>query len=72
MTSQIADMTSSLISFKISIFLLPSLSLGPSFTPISWLRLELWQISFIKDWPEIIKPEIPCLSFAKFLENEGC
>ena len=58
-------MTSSLISFKISIFLLPSLSVGPSFTSMSWLLLELRQISFIKDWPEIVKLEIPPSNFCK-------
>ena len=58
-------MTSSLISFKISIFHLPSLSVGPSFTSISWLLLELRQISFIKDWPEIVKLEIPPSNFCK-------
>ena len=41
MKSQFADMTWFLIFFKISIFLLPSLSAGPSFMSISWLLLEL-------------------------------
>ena len=65
MTSQFPDMTLSLISFKISIFLLASLSVGTNFTSISWLLLELWQISFIKDWPEIVKPEIPLSEFCE-------
>ena len=64
-------MTSSLISFKISIFLLPSLSVGTSFTSISWLLLELWQISFIKDWPEIMKPEIPLSEFCEISGEWG-
>ena len=34
---------------------------GPSFLPILWLILELWQFSFIMDWPEIWKSE-PFLS----------
>ena len=65
MKSQFVDMTSFLISFKISIFLLPSLSAGPRFTSILWLLLELWQISFIKNWPEIGKSEIPRSEFCK-------
>ena len=32
---------------------------GPSFMSISWLILELWQFSCIKDWSEIPKSEIP-------------
>ena len=32
---------------------------APSFMLISFLVLELWQFLFIRDWPEIWKPEIP-------------
>ena len=71
MTLQFPDMMSSLISFKISIFLLPSLSVGKSLTSISWLLLELWQISFIKDWPEIVKPEIPLSEFCEISGELG-
>ena len=31
---------------------------APSFMLISSLVLELWQFSFIRKWPEILKPEI--------------
>ena len=37
---------------------LSSLVTGPSFMSISLLVLELWQFSFIRDWPEIWKSEI--------------
>ena len=36
---------------------------GPSFMSISSLVLELWQFSFIRDWPEIPKLEIPTSEF---------
>ena len=35
-----------------------SLVTGPSFMSISLLVLELWQFSFIRNWPEIRKSEI--------------
>ena len=41
------------------LFLLSSLVTGPSFMSISSLVLELWQFSFIRDWPKIRKSEIP-------------
>ena len=41
-----------------TVFLFPSLVTGPSFTSILLLVLELWQISFKKDWPEIRKSDI--------------
>ena len=37
---------------------LSSFVTGPSFMSISLLVLELWQFSFIRDWPEIWKSEI--------------
>ena len=43
-TLQFANMT-----FIVIVFLLPSLVTGPSFMSISWLVLELWQFSFIRD-----------------------
>ena len=55
MTSQFADMTSTSNFFDIFLFLLSSLVTGPSFMSISSLVLELWQFSFIRDWPEIRK-----------------
>ena len=44
--------------FDVVLFLLSSLVTGPSFISISSLVLELWQFSFIRDWPEIRKSEI--------------
>ena len=43
------------------VFLLASLVTGSRFMAISLLLLvvELWQFSFIRDWPEIRKLEIP-------------
>ena len=56
--SQFSDMTSSSNFFDVVLFLLSSLVTGPSFMSISWLVLELWQFSFIKDWPKIQKSKI--------------
>ena len=63
MTSQFVDMKSLLIFFDVILFLLSSLVTGPSFMSISSLVLELWQFSFIRDWPEIRKLEIPPSEF---------
>ena len=63
MTSQFVDMTSSSIFFDVVLFLLSSLVTDPSFMSISSLVLELWQFSFIRDWPEIRKSEIPPSEF---------
>ena len=60
MTSQFSDTTS---TSKVALFLLSSLVTGPSFMSISSLVLELWQFSFIRDWPEIQKSEIPPSEF---------
>ena len=38
-------------------FPLSSLVTGPSFMSMSLLVLELWQFSFLRDWPEIRKSE---------------
>ena len=43
------------------LFLLPKLFTGPSFMSISSLVLELWQFSFIRDWPK--NSEIPRSEF---------
>ena len=40
-----------------------SLVTGPCFISISSLVLELWQFSFIRDWREIQKSEIPSSEF---------
>ena len=45
--------------FNVALFLLPSLVTVPSFMSIPPLVLELWQFSFIRDWPEMRKLEIP-------------
>ena len=63
MTSQFSDMMSSSNFFDVVLFLLSSLVTGPSFMSISSLVLELWQFSFIRDWPEIRKSEIPPSEF---------
>ena len=59
MTSQFADMRSSSNFLNDVLFLLPS----PSFISISSMVLEIWQFSFIRDWPEIRKSEIPPSEF---------
>ena len=51
------------INFFDDLFLLSSLVTGPSFISISLLVLESWQFSFIRDWPEIWKLEIPPSEF---------
>ena len=49
--------------FNEVLFLLSSLVTDPSFTSISSLFLELWKFSFIRDWPQIWKLEIPAPGF---------
>ena len=56
MTSQFFDRTS--IFFDVVLFFLSSLFTGPSFMSVPSLGLELWQFSFIRNWPEIRKLEI--------------
>ena len=63
MTSQFSDMTSSSNFFDVVLFLLSILVTGPSFMSISPMVLELWQFSFIRDWSEIRKSEIPPSEF---------
>ena len=63
MTLQFSDMTSSSNFFDVVLFLLSSLVTGSSFMSISSLVLELWQFSFIRDWPETRKSEIPPSKF---------
>ena len=71
MSSQFSDMMSTSIFFDIALFLLSSLVTGPSFMSISSLVLELWQFSFIKDWPEIWKSEIPPSEFYPLSGDRG-
>ena len=54
-TSQFTNMTSSSNFFDIKLDIVT----GLSFMPISSLVLELRQFTFIRDWPEIWKSEIP-------------
>ena len=63
MASQFLDMTSSSEFFNVVLFLLSILVTGPSLMSISSLVLELWQLSFVRDWPEIRKSEIPPSEF---------
>ena len=56
--SQFSDMASTSIFFDFVLFVLSILVTGQSFMSISSLVLELWQFSFIRDWPEIRKLEI--------------
>ena len=56
-------MTSTYKYFDFVLFLLSSLVIAPSFMSISSLVLELWQFSFLRDWPEIWKLEIPPSEF---------
>ena len=62
MKSRFADMTLSSIFFDVVVSL-SSLVTDPSLMSILWLVLELWQFSFIKDWPEIRKSQIPTSQF---------
>ena len=61
-TSKFSNLTSSSIFLDV-LFLLSILVTGPSFMSISSLVLELWQFPFIRDWPEILKLEIPPSEF---------
>ena len=49
--------------FDVVLFLLSKLGTGLSYMSISTLVLELWQFTFIRDWPEIQKLEIPPSKF---------
>ena len=71
MTLQFSDMTSTSIFFDTALFLLSNLVTGPSFMSISSLVLELWQISFIRDWPEIRKSEIASYEFCPIYGDWG-
>ena len=61
MTSQFPEMTSLSKFFEMDH--LSRLVTGPIFLSISSLVLELWQFSFIRNWPEIWKLEIPLSEF---------
>ena len=57
--------------FDVVLFLLSGLVTGPNFISISSLVLELWQFSFIRDWPEIRKSEIPPSEFCPISGDWG-
>ena len=59
MTSHFANMKSLSKFFHIVLFLWSNLVNDPSFMSISSLALELRQLSFIRDWPEIRESETP-------------
>ena len=67
----ISDMMASSTFSDVVLFLLSSLVTGPSFMSISSLVLELWQFSFIRDWPEIRKSEIPPSEFCPISGDWG-
>ena len=71
MTSQFSDMTSMSNFFDVVLFLLSSLVTGPCFMLISSLVLELWQFSFIRDWPGIRTLETPPSAFCPISGDWG-
>ena len=70
-TSQFAYMKSSSKFFDGVLFPLSSLVTDPSFMSTSSLVLKLWQFSFIRDWPEIRKSEIPPSEFCQISGDWG-
>ena len=71
MTSQFSDITSKSEFFDVVLFLLSSLVTGRSFMSIPSLVLELWQFSFIRDWPEVRTSEIPPSEFFQISGDWG-
>ena len=71
MTSKFSNMTSTSNFFEVVLFFLSSLVTGLSFMSILSLVLELWQFSFIRDWPEIRKSEIPPSEFCPISGDWG-
>ena len=71
MTSQFPDMTSMSNFFDVILFFLSSLVTGRSVMSISSLVLELWLFSFIRDWPDIRKSEIPPSKFCPISGDWG-
>ena len=55
----------------IVLYLLSSLVSGPRFMSISSLVQELWQFTFIRDWPEILKSGIPLSEFCPISGDWG-
>ena len=69
MTSQFTDLTSTSNFFDVSLLLLSRVVTGPSFMSKSSVVLELWQFSFIRDWPKIRKSEIPPSEFCPIVRD---
>ena len=69
MTSQFSNITSSSDLLDVVLFLLSSLVTVSSFMSVLSLVLKLWQFSFIGDWPEIRKSEIPPSKFCSISED---
>ena len=59
------------VFFDVAVFLLSGLVTGPRFMAISLLGMELWQFSFITDWPKIWKSEIPLSEFCPISGDRG-
>ena len=57
--------------FWVVLFFLSSLVTCSSFMSISSLVLELWQFTFIRDWPEIKKMETPLSEFCPISGDWG-
>ena len=66
-----SEMTSSSNVFDVVLSLLWSFVTGPSFTSIPSLVPELWQFSFIRDWPEIQNSEITPSEFCPTTRDWG-
>ena len=69
MTSQFTNMTLSTNLFDFLLFLLSILVTGPGFMSILSVVLELWQFTFIRDWLEIRKSEIPSSEVPIWIPN---
>ena len=57
--------------FDVGLFLLLNLVTGRSFMSISSPVLDLWQFSFIRDWPEVRKSEMPPSEFCPISGDWG-
>ena len=59
------------IFFDVVVLFLSRLITGPSFMSVSLLIQELWQFSFIRDWPEIRKYQIALSEFCPIFGEWG-
>ena len=71
MTSQFVDMMSWSNFYKVVLFPLSSLVTGLSFMSMSSLVLQLWQLTFIKDWSEIWNSQVHPLEFCPIFGDWG-